>query len=242
MSRFSVISQPRHARLFSATFVAGAVCLAFAPTAHAQEVLVGSIDLNECYFDGQRHERKIGKTSYDDVRIIFQKLKHPRAGYGPRPIQVVGVIIPGLTVGHRDETPQPSSGYYTGGRHSDVDPGHVMALHLGGPDQPINIVPQWAHWQRLGEWREMERTLDEKARKIADESRPAGGGPPTRSILMNVAIVYTKTGNFPRLTAWAFPKEFFVSACVVEIAHHENCIENSYIYHNKKFEGGPPHN
>jgi hypothetical protein len=233
-------SRPRHSRLFSATFVAGAVCLAFIPIAHAQQVETARIELNECYFDGQRHGRKIGKTNYDNVSILYETLRHPRAGYGPRPIQVTALIIPGIKVGHRGTTPQPSSGFHTGGEN-DVDPGHVIALHLGGPDHSLNIVPQWAHWQRLEEWRKMERSLDEKARKIADESRPPGGGPPTRTILMNVAIEYTKTGNIPRRTAWSFPKAFYVMACPVKIADHDHGCDGPKIYNQHKFEGGPPH-
>ena len=41
-------------------------------------------------------------------------------------------------------------------------------------------APKMSNWppERLEQWRAMERTLDEKARKIADESRPPAGGPP----------------------------------------------------------------
>ena len=89
-----------------------------------------------------------------------------------------------------------------------------MALHLGGPDVPENIVPQWKHWQRLGEWREMERSLDSYARKVIDESRPVGGLP-TRSVYYTVDLVYRDTGTItPSLVAWSFPKAFFVTASI----------------------------
>jgi len=243
MYRSSVISKLRHARLFSATLVAGAVCLAFVPTAHAQEVEPLYKNLDECFYFGHPHGRTIGHVPYGDVRIISQVLKHPRAGYGPRPVEVSAVIIPGIPVGtRRKPTPQPSAGFHTGGEN-DVDSGHVIALHLGGPDVPLNIVPQWAHWQRLGEWRAMERSLDAQAKHIADQSRHPAGGLPTRSILMWVQIHYKNTGNItPSITTWSFPKEFFVSACVVELAHYNDCIPGlPPILNNQKFEGGPPH-
>jgi len=242
MYRCSVIPQLRHARLFAAALVAGAVGLAFVPTAHAQEVEVGSKDLNECFFAGAPHGRKIGSVWYDNVRVIYQELKHPRAGFGPRPIQVVAVIIPGHYVGTRQPTPEPSSGFHTGDL-PDVDKGHVIALQLGGPNNALNVVPQWAHWQRLEEWRAMERALEKQAKRIADQSRPVGGLP-TRSILMNVAIEYKDTGTLVRRVAWSFPSAFYVTACIVNIADPDhNCIQGiPYILNNHKFEGGPPHN
>jgi len=239
MYRFSVISQPRHARLFSAALLAGAVCLAFVPIAHAQEVEKDSIAINLSFFTGAPKDRARNGTSYGPVTIEFETLKHPRDGFGHRPIQVKGLIIPGNYVGDRQPTPSPWAGFHTGDL-KDVDPGHVFALQLGGPDVSANIVPQWAKWQRHGPWRAMETVLDKEAKKIADQSRPAGGGKPTRSILMWVDIEYAKTGNFPRLTAWAFPKEFYVTACIAAIAHPNDCIGGlPYILHNHKFEGGP---
>jgi len=235
MHRSSVLSQS-----LSATLVAGAVGLAFVPTAHAQAVEIGSRDFDECWFDGAPHGRRFGRVDYGDVRIIYEDLENDRAGYGPRPIQVVGVIIPGMRVGQPRPTPLPSSGFNTESE-DDVDPGHVIALHLGGPNVSFNVVPQWARWQRLEDWREMERALGRAANKIADDSRPTGGLP-TRSILMNVAIEYKRTGNItPSLTTWSFPKAFYVTACVVNIANPANCIPGlPDILRNVKIEGGPP--
>ena len=49
----------------------------------------------------------------------------------------------------------------------DMEKGHIMALELGGPDIPENIVPQWAKWQGCGEWSQMER----KVKKLAEEAQ-----------------------------------------------------------------------
>jgi hypothetical protein len=232
---------PRSALL--ALFAIGSLLLAInlgelAAVAQVATVRV-SRHLNECYFDGAVHTRNFGKVNYGPVSIYGEKLVNPPNGFGPRPLQVSGLIMPGLTVGRRRPTPEPSSGFNTG-RVNDVDPGHVMALHLGGPDNSFNIVPQWAKWQRLGEWRQMERKLDAEARRVADESRPSGGGPPTRAIFMNVAIGYRDTGNVtPTLVAWSFPKVFLVSACPVKLDNPGRC-DGPYIFNKKSFEGGPP--
>src|SRR5678815_3559603 len=113
MYRFPVISHPRHARLFSATVVAGAVCLAFASTVHAQEVEKDSIAINLMFFSGAPKERVMNGTSYGPVTIEFERLKHPLDGFGPRPIKVKGLIVPGIHVGTRQTTPQPWAGFHT---------------------------------------------------------------------------------------------------------------------------------
>jgi hypothetical protein len=210
-----------------------------APVAHAQRTIPDTHNLNECYFDGQKHTRNFGNVNYGTVFVYAHKLVNPPRGFGPRPVQITGLIMPGLTVGRRGRTPEPSSGFITSGE-ADVDPGHVMALHLGGPDNPLNIVPQWARWQQREEWREMERKLDEEARKVADGSRPPGGGRPSRAIYMNVAIEYRSTGNVtPTLVAWSFPKRFKVSACPVKLSRSNVC-DGPMIFDKKVFEGGPP--
>jgi hypothetical protein len=212
---------------------------ALTPAAHAQRTVPETHRLDECYFDGQPHTRNFGNVSYGPVFVYAEKLENPPNGVGPRPKQISGLLMPGLTVGNRGQTPEPSSGFVTSGE-ADVDPGHVMALHLGGPDNPLNIVPQWAKWQRLEEWRQMERTLDAEARKVADESRPPGGGPPSRAVNMNIAIEYRSTGNVtPTLVAWSFPKRFIVSAAPVKL-NDPGRRDGPWIFDNKVFEGGPP--
>jgi hypothetical protein len=210
-----------------------------APVAHAQQTVPVSSPLNECYFDGREHTRNFGNLSYGPVSVYAEKLVNPPNGFGPRPLAVSGLIMPGLTVGSRRPTPEPSSGYNTR-RGNDVDPGHVMALHLGGPDNSLNIVPQWARWQRLGEWRQMERKLDAEARKVADESRPPSGGRPTRAIFVNISMGYRSTGNVtPTLLAWSFPSVFLVTAFPVNL-DDPGRRAGPFIFNNKSFQGGPP--
>jgi len=120
------------------------------------------------------------------VRIRFERIVTPKDTV-VRPIQVTGIIAPGPTKG-RGNAPEPVSGTrvstaasnillhqrynaQTGANarntgYVDAHKGHIMALELGGPDIPENIVPQFANWQANGEWRHMERELEEKARKL----------------------------------------------------------------------------
>jgi hypothetical protein len=117
------------------------------------------------------------------VRIRFERILTPKDTV-VRPIQVTGIIAPGPTKG-RVNAPEPVSGTRVSTAASDIlshqryneqtgenarntgyadaHKGHIMALELGGPDIPENIVPQFANWQANGEWRRMERELEEKA-------------------------------------------------------------------------------
>jgi hypothetical protein len=211
-----------------------------ASAAHAQQRLVTTHEhrLDKCFFDGAERKRNFGQVKYGPVTIDTEKLVNPPNGYGPRPYMITGLIMPGLRVGNRTPTPEPSSGYTTRGKR-DVDPGHVMALHLGGPHHPLNIVPQWATWQRLGSWREMERELDAAARKIADQSRPRGGGLPSRALWMRVSLEYRDTGTVtPSLRAWSFPKRFLVEACSIKINNPTRC-DGTVSFDRKVFEGAP---
>lgn len=189
-----------------------------------------------CYFTGAPHTRRVGATNYHPVQITLQHVDPSPKNFGTRPIKVEGFIIP-VTVGVRTTTPQPSSGFNTT-TLSDVDPGHVMALHLGGPDVPENIVPQWRSWQRLGNWREMERYLDGYARRVIDDSRPFGGLP-TRSVYYTVELEYRSTGTItPTLVAWSFPKAFYVTASIwnLDRTGTPTIIDP---FNNLKFEGVP---
>ena len=93
-----------------------------------------------------------------------------------RPLRVSGLVYPQST-GERPGAPEPISGVRVSeakagqpkvGLHgenarnqgiSDAQKGHIMALELGGPDIPENIVPQWAMFQSNGEWRQMEKQV-----------------------------------------------------------------------------------
>lgn len=72
------------------------------------------------------------------------------------PRVVTGVISVQRTTG-RENPPSPLSGFECA--YTPFAKGHVMALELGGPDIPANIVPQYGLWQGNGEWRTMEARL-----------------------------------------------------------------------------------
>ena len=116
------------------------------------------------------------------VTIHTETLRRP-VGFGhadfvvTRPTQVEGLVSPTKTTG-RPSAPEPFSGVRVSQsslanpldnvRNSgmpDVEKGHIMALELGGPDVPENIVPQWAKWQGSGIWRRTEKAILELANK-----------------------------------------------------------------------------
>ena len=113
------------------------------------------------------------------VTIKFESIAHSHYGQINRTTEVIGIVAPGSTTG-RPSAPEPFSNirvstakneparyrydpdtginaYNTG--FVDAEKGHIMALELGGPDIPENIVPQWAKWQGCGEWRKMEKDI-----------------------------------------------------------------------------------
>jgi hypothetical protein len=119
------------------------------------------------------------------VTIKFESILHSHYGKIIRTTEVIGIVAPGSTSG-RPSAPEPISNirvstakneparyqydpetginaYNTG--FVDAEKGHIMALELGGPDIPENIVPQWAKWQGCGEWRKMEQQIYDLAVK-----------------------------------------------------------------------------
>ncbi len=119
------------------------------------------------------------------VTIVTEEVLH--VSYGPilRPTSVRGIVAPGSTKG-RKGAPEPSTGFRvstskpTGNplalrfnaRNTgriDLDKGHIMALELGGPDIPENIVPQWSYFQRTGKWKRMENAVRAAAEKLYDQ-------------------------------------------------------------------------
>ena len=190
---------------------------------------------NLAWFAGKAHNRTLGGANFGNVNIRLESLATPKIGFGPRPVRVEGFIMP-VNVGKRDTPPQPSAGFYTYSAN-DVDPGHVMALELGGPDIAENVVPQWKYWQRHETWRKMEQELSSEAKKTADNSRPYFGAAPTRSIFYRVDVVYKTLGNYtPTLTGWAFPKEFYITAYVADLT---GANPQAPIYNNHKLAGNP---
>lgn len=54
------------------------------------------------------------------------------------------------------------------GRKGLDDAGHLFAKSTGGPNELINQVPMASEWNRIGEWRELER-IEEDALKAGKE-------------------------------------------------------------------------
>ena len=164
----------------------------------------------ETWFAGALHNRNYYHEVSPPVRITVERLNNAPAAFGPRPLRVEGVVLP-LYVGHRHLPPQPAAGYDTT-QDPNVDPGHLMALVLGGPEDAMNVAPQWADWQRNGPWREMERVVQALALAELDGSRPAHGGLATRSLYYVVEIFYRPFGPLvcPTIRTWAFPTHFTV--------------------------------
>ena len=73
---------------------------------------------------------------------------------------VLGRIITRPT---RDRTPPPACGNGFETENLPFAKGHVIALELGGSDEPYNVVPQFKYWQGLpnGKWRQMEKLIQE---------------------------------------------------------------------------------
>jgi hypothetical protein len=127
-------------------------------------------------FDGTERPEQ-----YGEVTIEHETIDHVQGGKIKRPVKVSGLVYPIPTKG-RSSAPEPASGLQIGTKKhdgvpphrntgiTDADKGHIMALELGGPDIPNNIVPQWSQWQRNGKWREAERDI----LKLAEEAEKRG--------------------------------------------------------------------
>jgi hypothetical protein len=115
------------------------------------------------------------KRRRTDVTAELETIKHVSGQDVQRPTRVAGLVEPRTTKG-RPGAPEPSSGLKVGVKWKEVgsadtrntgivdaQKGHIMALELGGPDKPWNIVPQWGNWQANGEWRKSEVQIHEAA-------------------------------------------------------------------------------
>lgn len=154
-----------------------------------------------------------------------------------RPVKVEGFIWPASTLA-RPPAPEPlypvrvSQGKGTrkdgidrglshlsgGGRETglvDMQKGHLMALELGGPDIPANIVPQFAHWQATGEWRRMENEMLAEAIRIREDS----GG--TRGLWYEVKVLYQDREGKTTNRRTGIPTGFEVTAIEKDLATGE---------------------
>ena len=121
-------------------------------------------------FDGKERPKE-----YGEVTIEHETIDHVQGRKIKRPVKVSGLVYPTSTQG-RSSAPESVSGIQTGAKKYegdvpphrntgivDADKGHIMALELGSPDIPDNIVPQWSQWQRNGEWRKSEKDILKRA-------------------------------------------------------------------------------
>jgi hypothetical protein len=115
----------------------------------------------------------------------MQTIQHVTGQVIQRPTQMSGRVEP-MTTSGRPSAPEPASIKVgiawkevgsTETRNTgivDAQKGHLMALELGGPDMPWNIVPQWGNWQANGEWRTAERKVLELAQEAAKKGKHIG--------------------------------------------------------------------
>ena len=113
------------------------------------------------------------------VGIDLETINHVTLGPFQRPTAVEGWIEPQGTKG-RPNAPEPVSGIKVGVAYknvggasrntglADMHKGHLMALELGGPDIPENIVPQYAQFQANGAWRAAETKALEHAQEASE--------------------------------------------------------------------------
>jgi hypothetical protein len=84
---------------------------------------------------------------------------------GKRTIGVSGRMIDKRKTVEKGSIPDPLSGKIPQGL--GLDRGHLIAEELGGPNISANIVPMYAHFNRKGAWkgleRQLARVLDERA-------------------------------------------------------------------------------
>jgi hypothetical protein len=114
------------------------------------------------------------------VKIETEQIIHVTFGLIERTTQVTGIIFAQSTKG-RKSAPEPLSGFKVSESEKvsgtpivfsrntgapDLDKGHIMALELGGPDVPANIVPQWSNFQRNGKWKLMENAARTAAEQL----------------------------------------------------------------------------
>ena len=138
-----------------------------------------------------------GDTSRKRQRTVkgkLEKIRHVSGKTIYRPTNMQGMVEPRATT-DRPSAPEPPS-WKVGvklkevgtkpSKHTgmvDAQKGHIMALELGGPDLPWNIVPQWANWQANGEWRRAER----KVLELAADAQRRG-----RRIYFSTDVVYKR--------------------------------------------------
>lgn len=109
----------------------------------------------------------------------------------------------------------------------DAQKGHIIALELGGPDVPKNIVPQWANWQANGLWRKMETFVLKAAEKH-------------ECLKMRVQVHYKESAENKKATfrGLAFPNLFTVTVWEID---PKTKAQKSGFFYEKTLETGQDH-
>lgn len=188
-------------------------------------------------------KKKKGKLQrpqdYGPVKIKLETIEHISLGKIQRPINVSGKVFP-VTTSNRPPAPESISGLKVSVKWKDVgskttrntgvvdaQKGHIMALELGGPDIPSNIVPQWGNWQANGAWRKVEK----KILKLAEVLKKKG-----HFLHFDATVIY-KSLKSPQLGSQkgiTFPIAFKVT--VIEMDKSRKAVDKGTIVFNGQQE------
>jgi hypothetical protein len=211
---------------------------------------IGNEQLDKGWFCGaERSPRSFGKDTRQSSMVLLGPVSmafhylHPAAdGLARRPIGVNGIVMP-TSVGGRGEVKEPASGIDMS-KLFQLDRGHLLALQNGGPDYELNLVPQWAHWQRHEEWRAMERHVHKTALEMLEQK--------SVFTFYQVTVKYKELGAriepAPTKRTWGVPVSFLVTAYLCSTIKHKDNLgylelpvgkDAKVTLNNLKFEGFP---
>ncbi len=139
------------------------------------------IETTSYKFDEKINEKKRDKP----VEIIIETVGwfYARIPVFERPVYVEGVIEVTEVDAHPN-TPDPISqfsvsasvksrnfmkGNVRNSGRPDIHKGYIMALDLGGPDVPFNIIPLWANLQNNVAWKKFEANAKSLAMNSKEE-------------------------------------------------------------------------
>lgn len=105
-----------------------------------------------------------GRENVGDYKFRFEEFDNPRPGGSgklQRTVEVSGRLAAKRTNVSRDSTIEPLMGALSSFafRVTGLDRGHLIALGLGGPDCPENLVPMYAQFNQRGGWKALEKQL-----------------------------------------------------------------------------------
>lgn len=105
-----------------------------------------------------------GRETVGNYRFQFEEFDDPRPGGSgklQRTVRASGPLVAKRTNVTRDSTVVPLMGSLASFafRVTGLDRGHLIALELGGPDCPENLVPMYAQFNQSGDWKALEKEL-----------------------------------------------------------------------------------